>query len=111
MAGAEKSSVLLIFHKAPKSNGSHIMQARFDFSTMEVLLGLDDSAWQGWSVCVGVKGGVLRAVVCYGGFCVKEGLQSLRDSFFPVKLPPPGRVRAHDRVYLRPVAEPAWRNY
>lgn len=61
-------------------------------------------------VCVGVKGGVLRAIICFRGLYVCEDLQSKRLSLSSPTVPT-GRVQAHDEAYLRPVAEHAWRNY
>ena len=67
---------------------------------MEGLLGLDDSAWQEQTVCVGVEGGVLKAIISSGGLCVWEGLQSLTDSLFPLQLSP--------LAGFRPTAELIW---
>lgn len=59
--GKSQSSVLQIFHQAPNPMKVTKCKALFDFSTMEGLLGLDDSAWQGQSVC----GGKRRSVESY----------------------------------------------
>lgn len=86
-----------IFHKVTNAMKVKKRNFLFDFSTMELLLRLDDYAWQGVSVC----GGKSRSDDSYHllrPLSLRRPPERLGLSLLAL---PPGKVQASDRVYFR----------